>query len=125
MATRSAETKKHISFTKYAKTATLEEIKRLEKLLVDSPQNRELLDWLAFAYYSHSVLDKAIEYYRRLVEMCPDNAGYHYYLGNSLYKANEDGAARVEWEKVLALDRNGQFTKSVKEKIAAIDGDGS
>ena len=69
--------KKRISFTKYAQAATLEEIAHLETMMKASPQNRELLDWLAFAYYSHEVLDKASDYYGRLVVMCPENAGYH------------------------------------------------
>lgn len=121
--TSSPPTKKRLSFTKYAQTASLDEIERLEALLEDAPENRELLDWLAFAYYSHQMLEKAIETYRRLVEGWPENAGYHYYLGNSLYQVGRVGDARIEWEKVLALDAAGQFRKSVREKIAAAEED--
>lgn len=120
----SSESKKRLAFTKYAQTASLDEIERLEALLEAAPENREILDWLAFAYYSHQMLDKAIHTYRRLIQMVPDNAGYHYYLGNSLYQTGNGLAARVEWEKVVALDEAGQFQRSVREKIAAVDEEG-
>ena len=51
--------------TKYT-SGSGEGIPEVEKLLEGDPNNVDLLDWLAFMYYSNDNIDKAIETYTRL-----------------------------------------------------------
>ena len=81
-----AERKISTTFTRYKHKISSEELQLLADKLVQNPENYDLMDWAAFAYYSHGDLDRAIEYYRKLVQWDPANASYHYYLANALFK---------------------------------------
>ena len=55
-------------------SGTGEGISEVEKLLEGDPNNVDLLDWLAFMYYSNNNIDKAIETYKRALSIKADNA---------------------------------------------------
>ena len=102
--------------TKYT-AGTGEGIQEVEKLLVSDPNNVDLLDWLAFMYYSNNEIDKAIETYKRALSIKPNNENQHYYLANSYFKKNMMAEAEKEWNEVLRLKPNSKIAKNAQERI--------
>lgn len=102
--------------TKYT-AGTGEGIAEVEKLLVSDPNNVDLLDWLAFMYYSNNEIDKAIETYKRALAIKPNNENQHYYLANSYFKKGLVPEAEKEWNEVIRLKPNSKISKNAQERI--------
>jgi len=102
--------------TKYT-AGTGEDINEVEKLLEGDPNNVDLLDWLAFMYYSNNNIDKAIETYKRALAIKPDNENQHYYLANSYFKKSMMAEAKKEWNEVIRLKPNSKIAKNAQERI--------
>ncbi len=106
------------TFTQYRQNVSNEELKLLTDRLAADPGNYDLMDWAAFAYYSHGQTEAAIETYQKLLAKFPENASYHYYLGNTLYRKGEVEAAKAHWNRVLGLDDTGGFADRAKRKLS-------
>lgn len=102
--------------TKYT-AGTGEGINEVEKLLEGDPNNVDLLDWLAFMYYSNNNIDKAVETYKRALAIKPDNENQHYYLANSFFKKGMMAEAKKEWSEVIRLKPNSKIAKNAQERI--------
>ena len=109
------------TFTKFKMRISEEDLRKLEEHVKNNPDNIDYLDWAAFAFYSNGLFGKAIQAYRRLITYRPDNASYHYYLANSLFKNGELDPARLEWEKVIRIDTRGQFAVRSRRKLNQIE----
>ncbi len=96
---------------------TGEGIEEIEKKLAEDPNNPDLLDWLAFMYYSNNQIDKAIEMYQRALNLNYENEHQHYYLGNSFYKQGNIERAIEEWEVVISLKPNSKIAQNAQERI--------
>lgn len=105
--------------TKYT-AGTGEGIAEVEKLLVSDPNNVDLLDWLAFMYYSNNEIDKAINTYKRALAIKPNNENQHYYLANSFFKKQMYADAKREWEDVIKLKPNSKIAKNAQERMEYI-----
>jgi tetratricopeptide (TPR) repeat protein len=99
-------------------------IQEVEKLLEGDPGNVDLLDWLAFMYYSNNEIDKAIDTYKRALEIRPDNENQHYYLGNSYYKKNMMDEAKKSWSEVIRLKPSSKIAKNAQERIEFLKSQG-
>ncbi|PKL48003.1 MAG: hypothetical protein CVV42_11000 [Candidatus Riflebacteria bacterium HGW-Riflebacteria-2] len=102
--------------TKYT-AGTGEGINEVEKLLEGDPNNVDLLDWLAFMYYSNNNIDKAVETYKKALAIKPDNENQHYYLANSYFKKSMLAEAKKEWNEVIRLKPNSKIAKNAQERI--------
>jgi tetratricopeptide (TPR) repeat protein len=102
--------------TKYT-AGSGEGIQEVEKLLEGDPNNVDLLDWLAFMYYSNNDIDKAITTYKRALAIKSDNENQHYYLGNSYYKKNMTEEAKKSWSEVIRLKPSSKIAKNAQERI--------
>ncbi|MBF0543640.1 MAG: tetratricopeptide repeat protein [Candidatus Riflebacteria bacterium] len=102
--------------TKYT-AGTGEGINEVEKLLASDPNNVDLLDWLAFMYYSNNETDKAIDTYKRALAIKPNNENQHYYLANSYFKKSQHQEAIKEWNEVIRLKPNSKIAKNAQERI--------
>ncbi len=109
--------------TKYT-AGTGEGINEVEKLLEGDPNNVDLLDWLAFMYYSNNNIDKAIETYKRALAIKPDNENQHYYLANSFFKKGMSAEAKKGWSEVIRLKPNSKIAKNAQERIDYIANQG-
>jgi tetratricopeptide (TPR) repeat protein len=109
--------------TKYT-AGTGEGINEVEKLLEGDPNNVDLLDWLAFMYYSNNNIDKAIETYKRALAIKPDNENQHYYLANSYFKKGMYAEGKKEWNEVIRLKPNSKIAKNAQERIDYIASQG-
>ena len=96
---------------------TGEGIQEVEKLLKSDPTNVDLLDWLAFMYYSNSDIDKAIETYKKALAIKDDNENQHYYLANSYFKKGMQAEAKKEWNEVIRIKPNSKIAKNAQERI--------
>lgn len=109
--------------TKYT-SGTGEGINEVEKLLEGDPNNVDLLDWLAFMYYSNNNVDKAIETYKRALSIKSDNENQHYYLANSYFKKNMMAEAKKEWSEVIRLNPSSKISKNAQERIDYLNSQG-
>lgn len=97
-----------------------DEINSLETLLEASPEDLQILDWVAFAHYCRGGYDRAVELYRRCIDLEPQTASYYYFLGNALYKQSKEREAVEAWEMASSLDRQGPFRKKAEERLAHV-----
>lgn len=97
-----------------------EDIRNLESLLEQNPDDIQVLDWVAFAHYCAGGYDRAVELYRRCIDREPQTASYYYFLGNALYKLSLEEQAAEAWQMASNLDRNGQFRKRALERLSHI-----
>lgn len=96
---------------------TGEGIEEIEQKLQEDPNNPDLLDWLAFMYYSNNQMDRAIEIYQRALNLNYENETQHYYLGNSFYKMGNIDRAIEEWEVVVSLKPDSKIAANAQERI--------
>jgi tetratricopeptide (TPR) repeat protein len=96
---------------------TGEGIGELEEQLKQDPENPDLLDWLAFMYYSNKKYQEAIDTYRRAIAINYDNEHQHYYLANSYYQLGQLERAIEEWEVVLELKPGSKLAHNAEERI--------
>ncbi len=96
---------------------TGEGIEEIEQKLQEDPNNPDLLDWLAFMYYSNNQMDRAIEIYQRALNLNYENETQHYYLGNSFYKMNNIDRAIEEWEVVVSLKPDSKIASNAQDRI--------
>lgn len=104
-------------FTRYLKKVTPEDLLKIEELLQECPRDLDILDWAAFANYSSGHHQRAVELYRRCIELEPNSASFRYFLGSSLFQLGEVAGAEVEWAKVMELDAEGKFRSRAGEKL--------
>ena len=105
------------TFTRFNQKVGPDELAMLEQKLEEHPDNFDLMDWAAFAFYSNGKMEKAIGYYERLVRRFPENPSYHYYLGNAQYRTGQKESAVNHWRRVLQLDTSGNFSKRAQRKL--------
>lgn len=103
--------------TGYARTIDLGELERIEQKLAADPGNLELMDWIAFMFYSNGVREKALHYYTRLAAARPGNPSYHYFLGNLHFQAGDTPTARECWSRVIQLDLEGEYAARARRKM--------
>ncbi len=108
-------------FTNYSTKTSPEEIRKLEELLADNPDDIHILDWVAFTHYSNQNYVRAIELYLRLIEMEPQTASFHYFIANSYYKVGRKEEARDEWRKTIDLDVKGKFSRKAQERLELVE----
>jgi tetratricopeptide (TPR) repeat protein len=96
-------------------------VEEMERMLAKDPENLQLLDWLAFMYYSNNETEKAIDTYGRIITLDSSNAAQHYYLANSYYKANRVEEAVETWRKVCELKPDGKLARKAKKRIDKVE----
>jgi len=84
-----------------------------------NPENVNIIDCLAFKFYTADQLDKSIELYKQIVKLAPTNETAHYYLGNIYYRQKKLVAAMMEWKKVISLNESGKMAAKAQERIDA------
>ena len=92
------------------------DIEHLEALLGEDPDNVDLLDLAAFAYYSSNHLQKARWAYEKLVAMDNSHPSHHFYLGNTLYKLHLYQLADRQWSIVETLDEMGKYGEKARAR---------
>ncbi len=95
-------------------------VDEITKLLKSDPANRQLKEWLAFAYYRNNELKDAVKTYLELIETDPSDINSHYYLANSYYKLGYNAAAAKGWEKVQALAPDSPLAKKAKKRALKV-----
>lgn len=96
-------------------------VEEMERMLAKDPDNLQLLDWLAFMYYSNNETEKAISTYSRIIAIDPGNAGQHYYLANSYYKAKRIDEALRHWRKVCEIKPDGKLARKASSRIQKVE----
>lgn len=75
----------------------------IEEQLRRCPDDMETLSWLAFQYYSSSILDKCIGAYTRYLQRRPSDADAHYYVARALQRSGRSADAVVHFRRVVEL----------------------
>lgn len=92
-------------------------IAEVENMLEKDPENLELLDWLAFMYYSNNKLENALDAYQRALNLDPENVNQMYYLGSTYFKLGNAEQACEYWQKVTSLKPGSKIARKAQEKI--------
>ena len=96
---------------------TDEDLAKVEALVAASPDDADLKDWLAFRYFSHGHLDKAITVYRELISAGSKKPDHHFYLGNALYKKGQVDKALIHWEHVARQEKNRKLAQKAALRL--------
>ena len=116
--TRDQGTSDQLELTAYrSRNVSEEELQDLETLLADTPDDLQIMDWVAFAHYCSGSLERAVELYRRCIDREPQTASYYYFLGNALYRLNAVPDAVAAWKMAIDQDRAGMFRKKAQERL--------
>lgn len=99
-----------------------EEIRQLEELLEQNPDNLDITEWLAFKLYQDSRYPRAVQLYRRLIEAGHRPGVQNFYLGNTFYKMGDNVRATECWEKVLELIPSDPKAEKARARIGRISG---
>jgi tetratricopeptide (TPR) repeat protein len=81
-----------------------EALSEVENLALEQPENWHLLIQAAFAAQGSGELDRALDYWKRVVEINPFVADYQLQLVNLLLQAEQLDEARKHCEQLLRLD---------------------
>jgi len=92
-------------------------ISEVAAMLEQDPNNLELLDWLAFMYYSNNMLDDALATYNKALTLDPGNVNQLYYLGSTYFKMGDKDKAVECWCKVIELKPDSKIASKAKTKI--------
>ena len=95
-------------------------VDEISKLLRADPGNRQLKEWLAFAYYRNNELKEAVKTYLELIEDDPADVNSHYYLANSYFKLGYNSAAAKGWEKVQAIAPDSPLAKKAQKRALKV-----
>ena len=68
------------------------------------PRNREALKHLAGSYFKQKRYQEALDLYRKLAEVDPDNATTHNNIAGILYHLGQSEAALRSFKRALSLD---------------------
>lgn len=97
-----------------------EEIRQLEELLAQNPDNLDITEWLAFKLYQDGRYPRAVQLYRRLIEADHRPGVQHFYLGNTYFKMGDQIRASESWEKVLELIPTDPKAKKARARLDRI-----
>ena len=84
-----------------------------------NPDNINILDCLAFKFYTSEQLDRALEFYKKIVTLDDQNESAHFYIGNIFYRKKQIMAAIFEWKKVIGLGTDPKLADKAQERIDA------
>ena len=68
------------------------------------PRNKEALKYLATSYFNQKRYQEALDLYRKLSKVEPDNAKTHNNIGTTLYYLGQSKAAVRSFKHALSLD---------------------
>ena len=104
-------------------TKALQDVKRM---LDESPDDPNLMDWYAFLCYSHGQLDESIELYEKLLERGSKKLEHHFYLANARYKKGDVKGAITHWRTVVQKAPGKKLGKKsalrIKNAVAELGG---
>ena len=99
-----------------------EEIRQLDELLAQNPDNLDITEWLAFKLYQDGRYPRAVQLYRRLIDAEHRPGVQYFYLGNTYFKMADNERATECWEKVLELIPSDPKAKKARARIDRITG---
>jgi tetratricopeptide (TPR) repeat protein len=79
------------------------ELGELERMKADNPDNTEILEWLAFRYYTVKRYQESIDVYSDLIRRGHRAGVQHFHLGNAYYKMRRYEMALGAWKKTIEL----------------------
>jgi len=98
---------------------SLERAVTLTERFKDAP-NPSFLDTYGWVLFKSGKAAEAVEVLKKVVAAAPDNAEFHYHLGEAYYAAGDKNAAKLALEKSLSLaSKSGEFAgiKRAKELL--------
>lgn len=81
-------------------------ISLLDEAVTYLPNDFETFHLLGVAYGQSGQVDKAINYFKKEIELAPKNASGYYNLGVALKQAGDEAGANANFEKAKELDPN-------------------
>lgn len=93
------------------------DIDELLRMHQANPDNVNVLDCIAFRYYTADELEKAYDFYQKIVAKDPTQANAYYYIGNIQFRKKQLVAAMMSWKKVIALNPTSKLAKNAEERV--------
>lgn len=97
--------------------ATGEGIGDVQSMLAADPDNIDLMDWLAFLFYSNNRLDEAIDLYKRLLSQGHKPESQYFYLGNAYYRKGLQTLAIQQWKKCIEAEPTSSMARKAQARI--------
>ncbi len=97
-------------------------VDEVENLLAADPDNPELLDWAAFMNYTNHNYENALNQYRRVLELNPDNPQAYYYLGSIYARLERYSEAIKNWTVLVEQYPTHKVAAKARPKIEQIKG---
>lgn len=92
----------------------LDELLRMHEA---NPENVNVLDCIAFRYYTADDLEQALDFYKKILVQDGTQANAHYYIGNIHFRRKQLVAAMMSWKKVIKLVPETKLAKNAEERV--------
>jgi tetratricopeptide (TPR) repeat protein len=97
--------------------SALGELAELRQMLVENPDNTEVLEWLAFRYYTLKRFRESIDVYLDLIRRKHRAGVQYFHLGNAYYKMKRYEMARDAWTKTIELLPSDPKARKARARI--------
>lgn len=97
--------------------ATGEGIDDVEAMLSVDPDNPDLMDWLAFLYYTNNRLDEAIDLYRKLLALGHKPESQYFYLGNAYFRKGLRSLSIEQWKRCVEVAPTSSMARKAQARI--------
>lgn len=97
--------------------ASDKELRTLESLFKDSPDNLEGQWLLGFAYYRAGEFSEAVQILQALVRRDPGNMQARYYMGSCYFRMDRPNEAIAAWQKVVDREPRSLHARKAKQHI--------
>ena len=81
-------------------------LRAFEQVLQKDPRNPKTNYYIGRFYLAQEKPEKALPYLRRAVQLAPDKANYHFWLGVAYWGVRDFEKERQSYQKALSLNRN-------------------
>lgn len=97
------------------------ELGELEKLRSENPDNTEVLEWLAFRYYTVKRYSESIDVYMDLIRRGHRAGVQYFHLGNAYYKMGRYEMAVGAWKKTILLLPKDPKARKAQARIDKVE----
>jgi tetratricopeptide (TPR) repeat protein len=97
--------------------ATGEGIDDVEAMYAADPSNPDLMDWLAFLYYTNNRLDEAIGLYRKLLSVGHKPESQYFYLGNAYFRKGLRSLSIEQWKRCVEVAPASSMARKAQARI--------
>lgn len=115
------DVKSKLAMTYVASSNPMQGITMLREVLADDPDNELAIYNLGMLSITSGQFDKAIERFRRLMELNPEKPEAYFYTGYCLFELGKTQESKPYFQKVLDMDIQGDIVIAAEDYLKRVN----